>query len=376
MGVAITGTWRHVGCVASAFFVLSGCGQSVEVTQPVAERHLEYERLPGWAEDDHAAALAAFLHSCGWFLQQPPDTPVRYGRLSGTMADWYPICIQAASLPAVDAVTARRFFERHFAPIPVENETDGIGLFTGYFAPVLRGSFERSDEFPVPLYARPDWRPGEPRPTRAEIAEGALADRGLELIWVDDPIDAFFLEIQGSGHVDLPDGRRIGVGYHGRNGHPYFPIGRELIDRGIVTREELSMDFIKDWLRENPEDAQSVLNLNQSYIFFELRDMDAVIGTIEVPLSAGRSLAVDRDFIPLGIPMWVEIDGDTVPGGSLRRLVMAQDTGGMIRGAVAGDLFWGYGPEAGRLASGMQAPGRYAMLVPRAVVAGTVAEGP
>ncbi len=324
----------------------------------------EFRTLAGWAEDDHAAALPALAQSCTWFVRQPPDRPLGRNGVVGTVADWQRACAAAEAVLPADHAAARRFLEQWFVPVAVPNDNGGVGLFTGYYAPELRGSWRRTGVYTVPLHRRPP--PGRRLPTRAEIAAGALDGQELELLWVDDPVDAFFLEIQGSGNVVMEDGSRIGVGYHGWNGHPYFAIGRALIDRGEVTREEMSMTLIRDWLRRHPDQARDLMNLNRSYIFFRLRDSSDVVGSLEVPLTPGRSLAVDAGHIPLGTLLWLDIaDDPTVPGGRLRRLVLAQDTGGAIRGAVAGDLFWGHGHEAGTLAGEMRASGRYYMLVPR-----------
>ena len=335
----------------------------------------EFSALQGWRTDDHGLALTAFRHSCTGFARHPGDRPIEYGGVSGTYGDWHALCRAAEAVPETDPVAARQFFERHLVPVAVRRTDGDTGLFTGYFAPLLHGSRAPSERFRVPLYARPPELGRRPLPTRGEIAEGALSGRGLELVWVDDPIDAFFLEIQGSGHVALDDGSVVGVGYHGSNGHPYFAIGRTLIDDGYATREEMSMAFIRRWLVDNPDRARDLMNLNRSFVFFRLRDTADIQGALEVPLTAGRSLAVDRDYIPLGVPLWLDISDDpTVPEGTLRRLMMAQDTGGAIRGAVAGDVFWGLGDEAGAKASGMQARGRYFMLVPRSAAGRLVAE--
>ncbi|NBC12732.1 MAG: murein transglycosylase [Gammaproteobacteria bacterium] len=335
----------------------------------------EFAALQGWRTDDHAAALSAFRHSCTGFARHPGDRPIVLAGFEARYADWHRLCAAAGAVPEGDPIAARQFFERHLQPVPVRGADSEHGLFTGYFAPLLHGSWNPSERFRWPLYARPPEYGRRGLPTRAEIAEGALAGRGLELVWVDDPVDAFFLEIQGSGHVALPDGSLVGVGYHGWNGHPYFAIGRALIDEGHATREEMSMDLIRNWLAENPDKAQDLMNRNESFIFFRVRETTDIQGALEVPLTPGRSLAVDRDHVPLGVPLWLDIaDDPTVPEGRLQRLMMAQDTGGAIRGVVAGDVFWGFGDEAGAQASAMQARGRYFMLVPRTAAARSVAE--
>ena len=374
LAVALLSRLGGLAWTAPLALVVACAGVPHPGAAPEVHMAPEFRTLSGWADDDHAAALPALAQSCGWFDGLPPDRPLGNGS-AGTAGHWQEACAAALAVPAGDRAAARRFFETWFVPVAVRNDNGGIGLFTGYYAPELRGSWQRSERYSVPLYRRPP--PGRRLPARADIVSGALTGRGLELLWVDDPVDAFFLEIQGSGNVVLDDGSRIGIGYHAWNGHPYFAIGRALIDRGEATREEMSMALIRDWLRRNPDQAQDLMNLNRSYIFFRLRDSAEVVGALEVPLTAGRSLAVDRTHIPLGVPLWLDIaDDPTVPGGRLRRLVLAQDTGGAIRGAVAGDLFWGYGDDAGRLAGAMQARGRYHMLVPRSVAGSSLAVAP
>jgi membrane-bound lytic murein transglycosylase A len=368
---------RRCGRLAGLFaaLALAACAEGPAPPEVARTTPEVFADLPGWAADRHGEAMPAFAESCGWFARQSPARPIGPAGLAGRAGDWQAACAAAARVPRGDDAAARRFFETWFRPVAVEGSDGPEGLFTGYYAPLLRGSLRPSEAYAVPIYAKPPPLPGRRLPSRAEIVAGALDGQGLELLWVDDPIDAFFLHIQGSGHVELDDGRVVGVGYHGWNGHPYYAIGRALIDRGEATREEMSMELIRDWLRENPDRADDLMNLNPSFIFFRLREAGGVVGTLEVPLTAGRSLAVDDDFVPLGVPMWLDIVDPTVPDGQLRRLVMAQDTGGAIRGAVAGDMFWGYGDEAGRLASGMQARGRYFMLVPRSAIEVAEMEG-
>ena len=327
-----------------------------------------FQALLGWAADDHAAALAAFLPSCQWFGDQPSGQTIPYpDGTSGTIDDWQRLCAVAQDIPQSMPHQARRFFEDRFRPVAMRHAAGGdVGLFTGYFAPRLRGDWQPSATYATPLYAPPTRVPGQAGPTRAAIADGALAGRGLELIWVDDPVDAFFLEIQGSGLVDMADGQVIGVRYAGQNGHGYVPIGRVLIDWGEATADTMSMAVIRDWLATNPDRAQDLMNQNPSYVYFEVRSPDAIVGNIDVPLTAERSLAVDWSFVPRGVPVFVGITSDpTVPGGRFQRLMMAQDTGGAIRGAVAGDVFWGFGDAAGAIAGGMRAQGRMWVLVPR-----------
>ena len=211
-----------------------------------------------------------------------------------------------------------------------------------------------------------------PYATRAEIVAGALRDKGLELVWVNDPIDAFFMHIQGSGRIALPDGHIIRLAYDGQNGHPYTSLGRELIKDGALSRDEVSMQSIRTWLESNPDRSGEMINRNASFIFFRVIDRDGPVGAQNVVLTPQRSLAVDRRFIPLGVPIWLETKVPRRKGEDefWRRLMVAQDTGGAIRGAVRGDVFWGAGDEAAEVAGRMKHNGRYYMLLPRVLSEG------
>lgn len=206
-----------------------------------------------------------------------------------------------------------------------------------------------------------------PYETRAEIDAGALGDRARPLVWVDDPIDAFFLHIQGSGKVALDDGSAIRVGYAGQNGHVYFAIGRELIRREVLTRETVSLQTIRAWMEANPAEAEPLMHLNPSYIFFRELDRGGPVGAQNVILTPQASLAIDRSLLPLGAPMWVDVQDPLAPETRWRRLMIAQDTGGAIRGPVRGDVFWGAGAEAEARAGVMKSRGRYWLLLPAGV---------
>ena len=357
----------------------------------------DFDHLAGWREDDEGAALAALRKSCDAFAKQPPDTPVGPGGLAGTAGDWGAPCAEAARLDGADDTAARRFFEAAFLPFGVANNGDPSGLFTGYYEAELRGSRRREGSFTIPLLRRPAdlvmvelgrFRPAwrgeriagrvengrlEPYASRAAIERGALAQRNLELFWVDDPVDAFFLQIQGSGRIRLPDGSVARVGYDGQNGLPYVPIGRLLVERGALTRETVSMQTIRAWLAAHPAEAASLMDENPSYVFFRemAADVDGggPLGAQGVALTAGRSLAVDRAFLPLGAPLWLDLQDSAERNGRLHRLVVAQDTGGAIRGPVRGDLFWGFGPQAAERAGMMKDRGTYYLLLPRGVAA-------
>ena len=286
-----------------------------------------------------------------------------YGRVGA----WRVLCEAAATLLPKDDAAARQFFETSFIPLAVADYGASEGLFTGYYEIELNGSRQRQGHYQTPIYRRPSEPGAATRYSRAEIEDGALAGRGLELLWVDDPIDAFFLEIQGSGRVRLKDGGTVRVGYDGQNGQPYVPVGRLLVERGIMPRSQATMMAIRDWMSQHPEAGAALRRENPSYVFFRELSGDGPIGAEGVVLTAERSLAVDRAFIALGVPIWLEADERFASADSVRRLVVAQDIGGAIKGPVRGDLFWGTGSAAASRAGVMNARGRYYLLLPRVV---------
>lgn len=358
--------------------------------------------LPGWSADTPAPALQALDRSCRKIAQLRDDVVIKPEGIGGTARDWREPCAAAAATPADNEAAARLFFERWFVPYLAGNNGDPNGLFTGYFEPELKGSLTRGGRYVVPLYGRPadlvtvdlglfreDWRGTSiagrvhdgtlrPYPTRAEIEAGALKSihrrdgAPLELVWVDDAIDAFFLQIQGSGLVDLDDGRVMRVGYAASNGRPYVAIGRELIQLGALQPGQVTMPAIRAWLIAHPAEAASVMDKDPSFVFFRplpppASADDGPPGAEGVPLTPGRSLAVDRRFLPLGVPVWLDAEDPLAKDKRLQRLFIAQDTGGAIRGPVRGDVFWGHGADAALRAGQMRSSGRYWIFLPRAV---------
>ncbi len=295
--------------------------------------------------------------------------------------DWKQAC---AAIPE-DPARARTYFEAEFQAYRVT----APGFVTGYYEPELNGATQRSERYRVPLHRVPDdlvqvdlgeWRDtwkgervagrivnGRLRPyfPRADIAKGALDSRNLEILWVDDPVDAFFLEVQGSGRARLEDGRVLRVGFAGQNGHRYVAIGRTLLDRGDLKPGDVSMQSIRAWLAANPDRMREILDSNPSYVFFRLIEGDGPIGAQGVALTPGRSLAIDRAHLPLGAPVFLDLAHEDSPGGTIRRLVVAQDTGGAIKGPARADLVWGPGREAGEMAGRMKANGTLYLLLPR-----------
>lgn len=329
-------------------------------------RSSAYAQLAGWAEDNIGAVVPGFLRSCAAFQRAADDAPLapRVKDVDfGNIGEWRAPCADAAKLPADDDAAARRFFETGFVPLLAGNNGTAEGLFTGYYEITLRGARKRGGPYQVPIYRRP----ADPkRFSRAEIEDGVLAGQALELLWVDDPIDAFFLEIQGSGRVHLKEGGTVRIGYDGSNGHAYVPVGRLLLERGEIPREQLTAQAIRAWMKAHPKEGGALRRENPSYVFFREISGDGPLGAQRVPLTPGRSLAVDRAFIPLGVPVWLEAQ-ERFSGGVYRRLVIAQDTGGAIKGPVRGDLFWGHGKEAAEGAGAMNARGHYYLLLPRSV---------
>lgn len=352
-----------------------------------------FETLPGWATDDLARTLPALHKSCDRILTFPENRRIPGARIGGRARDWFPACQDI--LLASDDAAVRKVLIQHFAPLEVSVGGNAEGVFTGYYETLLKGSATQDARYRVPLHVRPpelvsvdlgsfradlkgrriagEVRGGKliPFADREAITDGALDGRDLELLWVDDPVDAFFLHIQGSGRVEMPDGSLKRVGYADQNGHPYLAIGRILVADGEIPREEISMQSIRAWLKANPDRMTEILNANASYIFFrDLGEGDGPFGSSGVALTARRSLAVDRKHLPLHAPVWLSTthpDPEGNPGDPLpfNHLMVAQDTGGAINGEIRGDVFWGFGDEAEEIAGRMANKGRYWLLLPK-----------
>lgn len=312
---------------------------------PAPAEMLEFDALDGWYDDNHAEALVAFLRTCDLIKD----------------SEWRPVCAVAADVPQ-DDVSARSFFELFFKPVVVGKPP---ALFTGYFEPELDGSPVRSGRFQYPIYRRPpELRDGTVYHSRQAIESGALAGRGLELAWLDDPVDVYFLQVQGSGRIRMTDGTVIRVGYAGANGHAYRSVGQEMVRRGTHTMDQVSAPEIANYVRSNPGAGRELLYVNPSYVFFRkiatLQPKDGPIGAMGRSITTLRSVAIDPKFTTLGAPVWVEKDGR----GPIRRLMVAQDTGGAIKGMQRADIFYGTGAGAGAAAGTIKDRGRMVMLVP------------
>jgi membrane-bound lytic murein transglycosylase A len=344
--------------------------------KPPAEsaRYLEssFEALPGWSSAALEPSLRAFLGGCP-----------RPGALATA-------CALARTVPPGDEPAARRFFEETFAPYALATgEGVDTGLVTGYYEPIVEGSRARTPQHRFPVFGVPDdlvvvdlstvnpdvrnmrlrgrldGRRLVPYASRAEIDAKGEAFPAPILAWTADPVELFFLQIQGSGQVRLESGERLRLGYADQNGHPFRSLGRWLVERGELTLDQASMQGIKAWAAANPAKLQEALNQNPSYVFFrEMPPTGSPVGALGVPLSPGFSIAVDRRFVPLGSPVYL---ATTYPLSEerLERLMAAQDTGGAIRGAVRADFYWGTGPEAGAFAGRMRQQGKMWLLWPR-----------
>ncbi len=356
------------------------------VTLPkAAVEPIEFAALTGWEDDDHAAAYASFLKSCGAIrhgtAKMRKAKPI-YGGL-------YTACMSALKFGQLDRDKARAFFEEEFKAYRVAATGQSEGFFTGYYESEVLGSRTRTEEYKVPVYTAPlhaikaKLSKVFPHLDRSKIEEGALAGKGLEICWVKDPIDLFFAQIQGSTRVRLDDGKTMRLNYIASNGHPYTPVGRDLIDRGIIAKEDMSMDRIRDWMEANPEEGRELRRKNRSFVFFQeqpLAEHEECIGAQGVPLTPMRSIAVDRSLHVYGTPVWIDAElpiANEKPETPLRQLMIAQDTGSAILGPARADIYFGFGNDVGSIAGRVKQFGRFVMLVPREVTlvgSGTLAK--
>jgi membrane-bound lytic murein transglycosylase A len=353
----------------------SACGTSLRPKSGIG-KVVPWSEVPGWEGDDHSQAWPALQSNCKALAGRPA---------------WQPICKAMAQLEEPQGSEARLFFETWFEVHELTG-TDGSsqGLITGYYEPLLHGSLQADERYAFPLYARPDsllrfdlaelapsladntlrgrleGRVVKPFYSRAIIESGAAPLTGAEVMWVDNAADAFFLHVQGSGRVLLEDGRILGLGFADHNGYPYVSIGKVLVQQGELALEDVSLFSIRQWLRDNPARAQALFNENPRYIFFVLKaDSDAgAVGSLNVPLTPGRSIAIDPTVVPLGTPVWLSTRHPGPDGKVLQNLVFAQDTGAAIKGPLRADLFWGHGKEAEVAAGTMKEQGSMLVLLP------------
>jgi membrane-bound lytic murein transglycosylase A len=359
-----------------------------------------FHNLPGWDSANLKQSLRTFQTSCQAFLKQDPDKQVGSDAVAMQVKDWQPACEAAMKVNPKRLKKVKNYFQTWFLPVQFYEGKPVKGLFTGYYMPLLKGSLKRSKQFNVPLYKLPrdlvmvdlnlfdlDLKNKKiigrvvenrliPYYTRAEITKGAIKKKADVLLWIESPIDRLFLEIQGSGVVALQDGSQMYVGYDGQNGAPYTAIAGVLIKKGVMTKDTASMQAIKRYLTENPAEMTSVINENKSFVFFKELNLKGALGSQGVALTPGYSLAIDKQWIPMGAPLWLNTthpDHNALDTNKpFKRLMVAQDTGGAIKGTVRGDVFWGSGKRATAIAGHMKNEGYYWLLLPRPVVERTM----
>lgn len=343
--------------------------------------------LPDFSNAKLQTSFKAFMNSCDFFLKKAPDVKVGSRFISMRASDWHGVCKKAKTLKNHDDKTLRIFFEDNFIALQFPNK----GLFTGYYVPEIPGSLEKKAPYIVPLYGVPkdivvinleDFdsayhrtlygrvKNGHVIPylTRKEINQSQTTLDAPVIAYVKNTIDRLFLEIQGSGVIALPDKKELYINYALENGHSYTPVGKVLLNRKLLEKDNISMQSIREYLLNHPEESDEIINQNKSFVFFRIRPINAFPGAQTVPLTNGHSLAVDRLYIPLGAPVWLSTtypDPKTKAMKPLKRLMIAQDTGGAIRGVVRGDVFWGAGVDAEQIAGHMKNQGSYWLLLPK-----------
>ena len=354
-----------------------------------------FEQLPGWGVADTKKSFVAFKISCNVFLKQDPNKHVGSEFVDLQAKDWQPACNEAQSINGKSNKEVKDFFQKWFIPVEFIEKNPVQGLFTGYYMPLLKGRLKKTEKYNVPLYdvptdlvtinlasfdptlanrtlvGRMSGRKIVPYYTRAEINKGAIKKSATVIAWLDSSIDRTFLEIQGSGIIELSDGTQLIVSYSGENGASYTSIAKVLIDQGVMTRDNASMQHIRSYLESNPSKIDPVLNQNKSFVFFNTLKNGAALGSQGVGLTPGYSLAVDRKWVPLGTPVWLDTTrpDQVKPDQQIlfHRLMVAQDTGGAIKGVVRGDVYWGAGERATAIAGRMKNPGHYWLLLPKQV---------
>ncbi len=355
-----------------------------------------FAHLPGWKTTDTKKSFTAFQVSCHAFLKQDPEKSVGSQHIALKAKDWHPACKAALLVNPDSDKNTREFFETWFTPVAFYNNKPVKGLFTGYYLPKLEGSLTKTTKYSTPIYGIPSnvvtvelgafdpalqhhrklvgrlhGKKVIPYYTRKEINHGVIHKLAPVIAWIHSDVDRQFLEIEGSGVVQLSDGTELYVGYNGENGAPYTSIAKILIDMGVMTRDNASMQRIRTYFKNHPENVKMVLNQNKSFVFFDKLPLKAAMGSQGVPLTPGYSLAVDRQWVPMGAPIWLNTTHPHKTEGEkpFQRLMIAQDTGGAIRGSVRGDVYWGAGKKATYVAGHMKNTGYYWLLLPQHTVA-------
>ncbi|HUQ06961.1 MAG TPA: MltA domain-containing protein [Kofleriaceae bacterium] len=374
--------------------------EALATVPPIADRlvldAVTWADVPGWADDTIADALPALLASCAKLARKKDTDALGVAPFGGTAADWRALCAAAAKVPAGDHVRARAMLERELVPYAASNNDSNVGKLTGYYVAEVRASRRRRGRYQVPVYGRPpdlvsvdlthfvddargrrvwgrlDKKTGAviPYATRAEIRNGALAGKKLELLWADSKVDLLFAEIQGSARVHLDDGTTVWLEFAGKNGQPYKGVGKLLREMGELEAGQGTMQGIRAWFDAHPDRVDEIMDLNPSKVFFALRTRAGARGSQGVFLTPRRSMAIDRAYIAHSTPIWVETDAPVVGGSGTapwRHLLVAQDTGGGILGPLRGDIYWGDDTQAAEIAGRMGGPGKFWLLLPRSI---------
>ena len=377
----------NIFCLFSVALFIASCEDEEAKKGPQLEEK-SFTELKGWTSDSQEKTLPAFKKTCAIYQRRDPKKTIGIG---GTISDWIPICNKLKEIDTTDVAQVRIFFEEHFKAYQLKEGKENKALFTGYYEPEINGSFEQTSQFNVPVYKKPSdlviaedlgiFNPALkgrrvagrvkdgrliPHDSHAQILRGSLNNQNLELLWTDNRIDHFFAQVQGSTKVRMTDGSIIRIGYAGVNGHPYVSIGKVLVQKGAFPLKQASMQSIRTWFEKNPDQIESVLGENPSFVFFrmlEKSEEDGPQGSMGVALVPRRTIAVDPKYTPLGVPVWIDFDHPTQDKRS-QRLVVAHDTGGAIKGVLRADMFWGSGKKATDYAGKMKSSGTMYVLLP------------
>ncbi len=348
--------------------IAAACTEAPPGPDKLSLKPIAFKKIIGWDSDNHAEALATFMKSCGAFALMRDTDAVGQGEMLAPVSVWKNVCRRAKIVPSGDSALAKDFFEESFIAMKITgNGKNHSGLLTGYYEPLLNGSRTQARPYVYPIYTLPD--PKDASYTRAQIDLGILKGQVPVIAYVDDPVQLFFMHIQGSGSIQLPSGEIIHVGYAGTNNQPYVAIGKVLSDAKLLDKKDITMPVLRQWLYDHPNDMWHVMWANPSYIFFQEMN-GGPFGAEKVALTPGRSLAVDSSFIPLGMPVFIDTllpETPEAPVTIQRKLMIAQDTGRAIRGLKRGDIFFGSGYAAEELAGRMKSGGDMVLLVPRAL---------
>ncbi len=344
-------------------------------------QQIAFTDLPGWDETHLKQSLQAFQTSCKTFLKLAPSRAVGSNLINLKAKDWHPACKEALPIENIDETTAKDFFEKWFYPIEFAHKKSIHGLFTGYYMPELKGNLTRTAEYNTPIYGMPgdlEWKSGHQTHhkrassvnfTREQIDNGVLRKNAPVLAWINSPVERLFLEIEGSGVIKLESGKHLYLGYAGENGKHYSSIGGVLIRKGILTKNNASKAAIKRYLEHRPHQGNTILHQNKSFVFFQKVKHMMGLGAQGQALTPGYSLAIDKKWIPLGAPLWLSTkipdEKNDNEDKDFQRLMVAQDTGGAIKGIMRGDIYWGSGKKATFLGEHMKNEGHYWILLPK-----------